>query len=183
MATTAPTDEELATRAGQGDRAACGELVGRYAVRVVRFLVRSCGMTADTAEDLAQDVWLKVWQNLHRWKPGHFRGWLLTVARNAAEDCRKKQIRGKTQPLTAAHPQATEGGKVGRSAEVQEDVSRLRMCLDRLATEFRAVFEGFVSGKTYEELATEGTVPVNTVKSRLSRTRRELRICMGVEER
>ena len=66
---------------------------------------------------------------------------------------------------------------------VQEVVGRLRACLDRLAREFRAAFEGFVCGKTYEELAAESGVPVNTVKSRLFRARRDLRICMGVEDR
>jgi len=183
MAPSAPTDEDLALRAGRGDRAACGELVERYAVRVVRFLVRSRGVPAAAAEDLAQDVWLKVWRNLPTRKPGHFRGWLLTIARNTAEDWRKQNARRRAQPLDGAHPQATGADSVGRAAEVQEEVGRLRACLNRLAQEFRAAFEGFVGGMTYEELATEGGVPVNTVKSRLFRARRDLRICMGVEER
>ena len=148
MAPSAPTDEDLALRAGRGDRAACGELVERYSVRVVRYLARSRGVLAVAAEDLAQEVWRKAWRNLPSRKPGPFRGWLLTIARNTAEDWRKLNARRRAKPLDATHPQPAGTDSVGQSAEIQEEVGRLRACLDRLAREFRAAFEGFVGGKT-----------------------------------
>ena len=176
-----PTDEALATRAGRGESPAFLALLRRYSTRLVGFLARSCAVPAADSDDVAQEVWLKVWRALPAWVPGHFRGWLFTVARRTADDYRRHRRRRPADPLGDADPPESRA-PVGRAAETRDEVTRLRDCLAELPAEFRAAFEGYTSGATYEELAAAAGVPVGTIKSRMSRARGDLRTCMGVEE-
>lgn len=88
-------DRTLAARAGRGDRQALLELYERYRGRLFGFLTRSVGDTA-LAEDLFQEVWIKVMQKVGSYRPGRasFRAWLFRVAANAAIDrLRREAVR------------------------------------------------------------------------------------------
>ena len=81
-----PADEELMLRAGRGDAEAFGELVRRHQGAVHGTLVRMLG-TAEGAEDLAQEVFLRAWKSAPRYRPdAKFTTWLLTIARNLVGD-------------------------------------------------------------------------------------------------
>jgi RNA polymerase sigma-70 factor (ECF subfamily) len=72
----------LIRRAQAGDRQAYVALIDAHEKAIQRLLL---GLTKNShaAEDLTQDVWLKVWANLKSFKPGtHFRAWLARIARN-----------------------------------------------------------------------------------------------------
>lgn len=172
-----PTDEALAVRARGAHADAFAELARRYTPRLLALLTRTCGVPPGDAEDVAQDVWLRVWRALPAWEPSHFRGWLFTIARHAADDFRDRRGAGSLDALPT-HPPA-RAAEVGAAAEARDEVARLRGCLEKLDGVFRAVFEGFAGGQTYQELAAAAGVPVDTIKSRLSRARERLRNCMG----
>ncbi len=180
MARPAPTDEELATRAGRGDEDAFEELVRQYSARMMGFL-RSCRIPADNAEDLAQDIWVKVWRNLPRWTPGHFRGWLFTVARRKAQDAQPVLARlARGVPLADAAEPAANPLDRGGGADPGV-VGRLPGCLEALRKQkpdYHAVFVGHTGGKLYHELAAEMGVELGTIKSRLNRARDSLRKCL-----
>ena len=82
-------------RAGRGDRAACQLLVERHLGRVVAFAQRTLGRAGD-AEDVAQDVFLRVWTAAPRWQAGRarFTTWLYRVAMNVCLDriAKKREV-------------------------------------------------------------------------------------------
>ena len=173
-------DTELAGRARDGDRAAFGVLVKRYSGRLVAFLIRACGIAPADAEDLAQNVWLKAFAAVPGWTDGHFRGWLFRIAHNAAADYRKKHHRRRAAPLDSApEPAAAERPT---TPEIDDEVARLRGCLETLPAEFPSAFEGYAGGKSYAEMAAESGTPEGTLRTRMTKARKALRACMGVDD-
>ncbi len=81
------TDEQLMVRVGAGDGAACRVLVDRHLAPLVAFARRILGNQAD-AEDVVQEVFLRVWTKAAGWQPGGARltTWLHTVALNLCRD-------------------------------------------------------------------------------------------------
>ncbi|HEY6065184.1 MAG TPA: RNA polymerase sigma factor [Thermoanaerobaculia bacterium] len=87
------TDEDLVATAAAGDPAALEALFDRYHRDLFRFL-RRVAEPADAAEDLVQEVFLRVWKSARSFRPdGSFRGWLYRIARNAAADEFRKSSR------------------------------------------------------------------------------------------
>jgi RNA polymerase sigma-70 factor (ECF subfamily) len=98
-------DRTLAERAGRGDRRALMELYERYRSRMFGYLTRSLGNAA-LAEDVFQDVWIKVMQKIGTYRPGKatFRAWLFRVAGNAAVDrLRREAVRSGPELDAPAH--------------------------------------------------------------------------------
>ena len=82
------SDEALMVRVGQGDQNACRDLVERHLGRVVAFAGRVLGNRTN-AEDIAQDVFLRVWQYAQRWRPhgtARLTTWLHRVTLNLCLD-------------------------------------------------------------------------------------------------
>lgn len=88
VADSTDPDAALLQRAGGGDAAACALLVDRHLPRVHRFAQRLLGNPAD-AEEIAQEVFLRVWQQAPRWRSNgaaRFSTWLYRVAQNLCLD-------------------------------------------------------------------------------------------------
>ena len=81
-------DETLVVALQDGDDAAFDELLARYKRPVINFIYRMLNDAA-SAEDVAQEVFVKVYRNIHRFKPGkdrRFSTWLFQIARNQTLD-------------------------------------------------------------------------------------------------
>ena len=87
-------DEELVARALAGDQGSFGQLVARYQDRLVSFLFRML-RDLDTAHDLAQEVFLRVYQALDRFDPQFkFSTWTFRVAHNlGVDELRRRKVR------------------------------------------------------------------------------------------
>lgn len=94
------SDLVLVQRAGQGDAGACGVLVGRHLPRILHFASRMLGDTA-AAEDVAQEVFLRLWTNAATWRPGaaQLSTWLHRIALNLCLDRRRRY---REEPLPEA---------------------------------------------------------------------------------
>src|SRR5215207_11307385 len=100
-----PTDEDLVAAVLEGDRDRFGDLVDRYQGRLVNYLFRLL-RNVDDAHDLAQEVFVKVYQVLDRYDPQYrFSTWLFRVAQNAAID----QIRRRRLRLVSLSQEDQEG--------------------------------------------------------------------------
>lgn len=172
------SDADLAKRAAAGDRQAAGLLVERHQSLVRHFLRRLTGCDA-TADDLAQETFVRMLRNTHRYDARHpMRTWLLTIARrlsiNHHRDNRRTVARHNGTPL------ATDEPDPGDLAAEREDGQRLRAALDEAIGQLtRSQREAVVlfhqQGLSVQEAAEVMGVPTNTVKSHLHRGRAALR--------
>jgi RNA polymerase sigma-70 factor (ECF subfamily) len=170
------SDEALAARCLAGDQSSWTELIHRYTRPVYFLALRSAGGRRHEAEDLCQDIFLKVSTILDRYdRSCTFKPWLLQVARNFLIDHHRSRRREKESTLEldamvvepGSRP-ATQGAAV-LQRERAEAISR---GLDRLPESLReAVTLRDLQELEYEEISTMLSVPLGTVKSRINRGR------------
>jgi RNA polymerase sigma-70 factor (ECF subfamily) len=170
----------LLERCRRGDEAAWRELVTRHSRKVFGLCYRFAGRV-DEAEDLTQEVFLRVYQNLDRYRSGAgaFTTWLMTVARNHAIDHyrRRREERQRRDDSAGGEmellPSAAEGPVM--ALERKERVQLVQRGLRALPEDLREpIVLCDLQGLPYEEAAKVLAVPLGTVKSRLNRGRLEL---------
>jgi RNA polymerase sigma-70 factor (ECF subfamily) len=161
-------DADLIQQAARGNVESFNLLVSRWEKRVYNYLLRITGNRED-ALDLAQDVFLKAYQNLRKLDDaGRFAPWLYRIAHNEAYSLFRKR-----KPETAVdslEPEATGAGiVVGGSSVFPIELSlAVAGALDRLTPDQReAVVLKIYQGFKFEEMAEILECPVSTVKSRL----------------
>jgi RNA polymerase sigma-70 factor (ECF subfamily) len=165
-----------------GEERAFREIVTRYQTRLLNFVYRTIG-DREKAEDLVQDVFLRVYRHLHGFDPTRkFSTWIYTIAANLA----KNELRNRSRdPLALLRGMTTIWRGEERPLELEDTSSRpddllrkRQLCAlveeatARLSSHHRQVFVlRDVEGKSYEEIAEITSTKVGTVKSRLSRAR------------
>jgi RNA polymerase sigma-70 factor (ECF subfamily) len=172
----------------KGDMNAFNRLVLAYQDMVFNQAYRMIG-DLDAAEDATQEAFISAYQNLHSYRGGSFRGWLLRIVTNACYDeLRRRQRRPTTplEPMTRGDEELDTPSWIADPGELPEEAvvrgelgAAIQHCLDELPDEFRAmVVLVDVQGLNYQEAAEAVGKPVGTVKSRLSRARVRLRECL-----
>lgn len=161
-------DADLIPQAARGGVEAYNLLVSRWEKRVYNYLLRITGNRED-ALDLAQDVFLKAYQNLRKLDdPGRFAPWLYRIAHNEAYSMfRKRRPEADVEEL---RPEETGTGiTVGGHSVFPIELSlAVASALERLSPEQReAVVLKIYQGFKFDEMAEILCCPVSTVKSRL----------------
>lgn len=176
------TDAELVAKCRDGDREAWEMIVRHRHARIYNLAYRFTAR-ADEAEDLTQEVFLKVYRTLHLYRPesGSLETWVVRVARNHFIDHYRKfkTERTRTGPLEDHHEAAARPSvrieTPGEVLERKETADRVHRLLARLPEEQReAVILRDLEELTYEEISDLLDVPIGTVKSRINRGRIEL---------
>jgi RNA polymerase sigma-70 factor (ECF subfamily) len=173
-------DHKLVERCLQGDDAAWETVVKSYGKRLFNLSYRYMN-SKEEAEDLTQEILIRVYQNLKSYRPeaGSFQAWILRVARNLIID-RYRQLRrfsamGGSEELEAANI-ADDRMKTPQQAAEHREFSRfLQEGLQSLSPELKeALILRDLEGMAYQEIAGLINVPEGTVKSRINRGRIEL---------
>jgi RNA polymerase sigma-70 factor, ECF subfamily len=176
-----PTDDALLlTRLRQGDQVAFAELVQIYKGMVLNLAVRMLG-DADTAEDLSQEVFVRVWKAIPK-----FRGecklstWIYRITINLCI-AEGKTARGRSEflpiddPALLAQPQL----RADPPSEYSEEVilkERLNILVTQMPAHYRAAISLFyLKNMTYQEISDIMGVPMGTAKSYLFRGKAWLR--------
>ncbi|UFU03933.1 RNA polymerase sigma factor SigE [Ruania suaedae] len=146
--------------------------------RVYRLAYRLTGNRAD-AEDLTQEVFVRVFRSLHSYAPGTFEGWLHRITTNLFLDGqrRKKRIRFDVLgPAAERVPAAGDSGSPERRYEHDNLDADVQAALDAMKPQYRAaVVLCDIEGLSYEEIAAVLDVSMGTVRSRIHRGRAQLR--------
>ena len=189
-----PADAELMRAYAAGEVRAFDTLYTRHEKRLWRFVLRSVGNPA-TADDLAQDVWLRVAQQAERYAPSasredlppaRFTTWLFTIARNRVVDHLRASRPTQTlsanddadddAPSLADTLAAPSGFGPVRRIESRQQAEQLLSAVQALPDEQREAFllqaEGDMS---VDDIAAATGVPFETAKSRLRYARAALR--------
>ena len=179
LAPLTESDSELLRRCRAGDQVAWGELVARHTRKVFGLAYRFVGRV-DEAEDLTQETFVKVYQNLERYRDsdGSFPTWLMTVARNQAIDHyrrrKEERLRRTDEPEGMDTLSSPDEGPLHR-LEREQRIQLVRRGLATLPVDLREpLILCDLQGLPYEEAATILQVPLGTVKSRINRGRQEL---------
>lgn len=163
-------DAELVRRCRRGDTAAMRELIEQFHGAVFGLCVRLLGHRHD-AEDVTQEVFLRVFRSLHRWDGERpLRPWVMGIAVNR---CRTDLAQRRRRPDLADYlPDAVAGPAPDDSAELVREIDR---ALSDIRPEYRCAFELYHDqGRSYDEIAQVLGRPVGTVKTWLHRARAEL---------
>ncbi len=171
------------------DAEAYGELVRRYQNRVLNLLEHLVGRGHQKAEDLTQDVLLRVWRARGTYKPGSkFSTWLFTIANNVASNSRRSQARKKEVQVTSdsadsqAAPTlnemapASSGTMPAQRVDKMELQDVVRAAVDQLPDRQRlAVLLKSFENASYADIAEIMELTPQAVKSLLSRARSNLK--------
>jgi RNA polymerase sigma-70 factor (ECF subfamily) len=153
------------------------ELVEHHSARVYRLAHRLTGNRAD-AEDLTQEVFVRVFRSLGTYTPGTLEGWLHRITTNLFLDQARRRARIRFDALGDEHEQRAPGRVIGSDHHVVDGSfdADVESALASLAPDFRvAVVLCDIEGLTYEEIADVLGVKMGTVRSRIHRGRAQLR--------
>jgi RNA polymerase sigma-70 factor (ECF subfamily) len=165
-----------------GEERAFEELVDRYQARLLNFVYRTVG-DRERAEDLVQEVFIRVYRHLHRFdRSKKFSTWVYTIASNLA----KNELRNRSRnPLVLFQTVKKNWDDEDRPLQFEDTTSRpddmfrkrrlrevVEQSVAQLPEHHRSVFVlRELEGKSYEEIAEITGCNLGTVKSRLNRAR------------
>lgn len=179
------TDAELVASALTGSQDAFRELVLRFE-RPVYSLIARMVQDSSTAEDLAQEAFVKAYRSLRSYDASRkLSSWLFKIAHNTAIDHLRKSS-PDTVPLDASPDEEGRGGLAAvladgsaedpAAAAERRDMARaLERAIARLRPEYReSVVLFYIEGASYQEICDVTGLPLGTVKTNLHRARKEL---------
>ncbi len=152
-------------------------IVGEHSARVYRLAYRLTGNRQD-AEDLTQDVFVRVFRSLDSFEPGNFAGWLHRITTNLFLDRARRAARIRMDGFAEGAEQQLLGSHVLPEDAVHDAGfdPDIEAALASLPEKFRvAVVLCDVEGLSYDEIADVLGVKVGTVRSRIHRGRTQLR--------
>jgi RNA polymerase sigma-70 factor (ECF subfamily) len=188
----AASDQQIVVWAQDGAETAFRELVRRYQRPVFSLLYRMV-RDRETAEDLAQETFVKVLNAIDSYRPEHkFSSWIFKIANNAAIDHLRRRepdllsLDGAPDAVSPERQEATalQARDLGESPldelEARELGSHIETAIARLRPEYRAcIMLRHIEGRPYEEIAAILDLPLGTVKTYIHRARGELRDMLG----
>ena len=172
--------EAFISKVALGDREAFSALYDATSAKLFAVCIRVLKQR-DVAEDVLQEVFIKVWKNAERYQvTGHSpMTWLITIARNTAID----RIRARkdhddlddfSNRIAATEPTPEQ------AAIASSEWKRVTICLDALKEDRKQAIKGaYLHGKSYQELSEEFKVPLNTMRTWLRRGLGTLRECLS----
>ena len=161
------------------------QVVREHSGRVYRLAYRLTGNAHD-AEDLTQEVFVRVFRSLSSYTPGTFEGWLHRITTNLFLDGVRRKKRIRFDPIADdAHERMP--GREPDPSRAYEDThldDDVQAALDALSPQFRAaVVLCDIEGLSYQEVAATLGIKLGTVRSRIHRGRSELRTALAHRRR
>jgi len=172
---------ELIRRARAGDGTAWEEVVSTFSRRIFNLAYRFTS-SVDAAEDLTQEVFIRIYRTLDQYDPkqGDLSNWLMRLARNLIiDDYRHRQRNPQNSMADAVDDHTYHLRAVGNTA--QKEIERRELCaqvqegIDKLPDDLKTcVILRDIEELTYQEIVDLLKIPEGTVKSRINRGRIEL---------
>jgi len=157
-------DVVLVSAIGNGDEQAMGQIYSRYSSVVYAVALRVLGDTG-AAEDVLQDVFLRLWRNPGAFdaRRGGLGGWLAVITRNRAIDfLRKRQPETDIANVVVSYEPDMQGADWSRALE------KIRSALAGMPIPQRSALEmAYFEGLTHSEIAAKTGEPLGTVKTRI----------------
>ncbi len=184
LVTAYPGDPEGALVAAmlEGDQAAFGALVSKLQTRVYRFILRKVGGRVAEAEDLTQETFLEAFRRRDRYRgASRFSTWVMGIALNLCRNHlnRSPQYKYDFTPADDLFGLSSDDASPHEETQARDSMAAFREALAQLKPEYREpLLLITVEGLPYEEAAVLLEMPVPTVKTRVFRARKQLRVLL-----
>ena len=178
-------DKNLALRAARGDVGAFSALVQEHSPLVYRVALRVLG--ARDAQDASQEVWIRVWRNISKFRgESAFTTWLYRITMNTCLSVRQKEMRREERQRDDEVPFLAEppGGDADPEAAALNDERReeIEAALAHVRPDHRAALVlRHMEGLSYAEIAEVLEVPDGTAKGWVSRGRAAMLVALSRE--
>lgn len=164
--------DELITRVNKGEIHYFTNIVKRYEQKIFITVIRIVKNRA-TAEDIVQEIFVKVFYSLHKYKQtGSFNAWLYRIVVNNCFDYLRKHnlqtVQIETDVMDNANPE-----KIVLLHERNEQLEQLLQQLDE--TEYMVLLLKYVNELSYDEISEVLQISLNDVRNKLHRSKRKLR--------
>jgi RNA polymerase sigma-70 factor (ECF subfamily) len=168
-------DSEIVRQIQSGEAAAFDELMRRYKRPIVNFVFRMLGNAQD-ADEIAQDVFVRAYQNLDTYRPEtKFSTWLFALAHNAAIDRLRWRARHPTESIESA-PEISASSGTAEDVSAREIGEQIAAAVAKLPDDQRtAIVLAEYHGMSYAEIAAVMRCSEKSVESRLYRAKQALR--------
>ena len=182
-----PEEPQLIDRALQGDRAAFTQLVETNQDRLFASMLQVTG-SPDEAEEVVQEAFIRAFMKLDTFqRNSQFFTWLYRIAFNSALT-RRRRRRAKVSLDYSRENNGLEVVDPGEQADEpmlrQERVDMVRQAMTQLTDEHKAILVlREMEEKSYEDIADILEISIGTVRSRLSRARRQLKLTLEAMQR
>ncbi len=181
-------DGTLIAAAKKGDLEAFNTLILRYQKLVYNIALRMMG-EGQSAEDATQEAFIKAHKAIKRLRGDNFKSWIARIVTNVCLDeidKRKRRPQTSLDALTSENESAffmRAMTDMPEAAAQRSELMRLVVrCLGRLSAEYRAALILRLQGYDYSEIQTIIRQSLGTVKSRISRARKQMQSCLGKRE-
>ena len=174
---------DLLTQVARGDQAAFAELYDRLGAAVYG-LARRVIRDPARAEEVAQEVFLQVWQTAARFDPerGRAKSWVMTLAHRRAVDAVRHDQAATNRERAYDWSSGPDYDEVDETVTVRLEHEQVRRCLEGLTDLQREAIDlAYYKGYTYAECASVLDANPSTIKTRMRDGLVRLRDCMGVE--
>jgi RNA polymerase sigma-70 factor (ECF subfamily) len=160
-------DEKLIDNYLKGDEQSLEVLIRRYLKPIYSFCFRFVGNSQE-AEDITQEIFLKVWRNLKKFKKEkNFKGWLFTIAKNTCFDFLRKKKKISTLSLEKYFYLVDFNPLPNEISEKESLKEKIQEAIEKLSSKTREILNLYYNqGLTFREIAQTLNEPINTVKSR-----------------
>jgi RNA polymerase sigma-70 factor (ECF subfamily) len=178
---TSPGPDQHAAAAEEWQAPSWDEIVAQHSARVYRLAYRLTGNPHD-AEDLTQEVFVRVFRSLSSYTPGTFEGWLHRITTNLFLDQARRKSKIRFDALSDDADARIPSRSAAPDTQVIEGVfdDDVESALAELPPDFRAaVVLCDIEGLSYEEIADVLSLKLGTVRSRIHRGRAQLRTALA----
>ncbi|KZX58757.1 RNA polymerase subunit sigma-70 [Halioglobus sp. HI00S01] len=163
------------------DREAFSRLFGHFAPLIKAFAINGSALAAAHAEELVQEVMIKVWQKASAFNPHKAAAstWIYTIARNCRTDMYRRLQKFDT-PLSADDiwpDSETDTEELFTAVQQKRDETKVREMLQQLPHEQSLILtKVYMEGKSHSEVSEELDLPLGTVKSRVRLAMKKLQL-------
>jgi len=179
----AVSDSELVRKAIGGDERAFARIVGDHHGMVFS-VVRAILGNRDDVEDTVQDIFIKVYRNLARFRgESKLSTWIYRIAHNESINA-VKRVRNDHGPLDEAFGLGTDRGNPDRAHRIRKMRETLEQLMLELDEQYRVVLElRYMGEKSYIEITEIMDIPIGTVKTYIHRAKAALKAGLTARER
>ena len=172
-------DDQIIRNCISGDTDSFSHLVNKYQLRIINACYKYT-KNHDDAEDVAQEVFLKAYANLDRFKfDSKFYSWIYRIAVNTSLNyINSKEKRQQKETISEESCQIDDSSVSNDPKnyyELTELADKVQPLIDKLPNELKILIELYeINDNTYEEISKKLSLPIGTVRSRLHRARNML---------